>query len=343
MPKEMRDARIAQRSPVLEQHMGLIFRGTVTTYTNITHFKISALPEYGDPADFPNDIFLGYYVYVLWDTGGTGAAPQGESRLVSGYTSSDGTVTHTAFTVPLAVGDIVLLVHPDVYNAAVLADVGDASSSTLGSLYGILGNPGQSFLTMVGYEGATSLAAKLTTARAGYIDIMNSDGKFLLSNAITGEVAFSLYDILKVSATEKLKNFIAKTGGTEVPAGTSLYDELADILDLTRTYAAVAVTVAETNLFIDDAPVRATAGRSVKVDLTNVAAGDTYVIREYYRLVAMGAYVQVSDDASNTYVGVQTPVIKTVSLDTYLYGCKITAQKIAGTDRTINYESFVEA
>jgi hypothetical protein len=55
---------------------------------------------------------------------------------------------------------------------ALLADVGDASASTLGSLYGILGNPaaGQDLATRIGYEGATSLAAKLTAARAALID-----------------------------------------------------------------------------------------------------------------------------------------------------------------------------
>lgn len=51
-----------------------------------------------------------------------------------------------------------------------LADVGDASASTLGSIYGILGNPVQSFLAMIGFEGATSLAAKLTLARAALLD-----------------------------------------------------------------------------------------------------------------------------------------------------------------------------
>lgn len=54
--------------------------------------------------------------------------------------------------------------------AALQADVGDASASLLGSLYAILGNPAQSFLTMLGYEGATSLANKLTAARAVLLD-----------------------------------------------------------------------------------------------------------------------------------------------------------------------------
>lgn len=54
--------------------------------------------------------------------------------------------------------------------AALQADVGDASASTLGSLYGILGNPAQTFLAMIGYEGALSLANKLTAARAALLD-----------------------------------------------------------------------------------------------------------------------------------------------------------------------------
>ncbi len=53
---------------------------------------------------------------------------------------------------------------------ALLADLGDASASTLGSIYSILGNPAQTFLAMIGYEGATALADKLTAARAALLD-----------------------------------------------------------------------------------------------------------------------------------------------------------------------------
>lgn len=255
MPREVRDARLTERSAVLEQHMGLVFRGTVTTYTDITHFKISALPEYGDPADFRNAMFKEYYIHVLWDAGGAGAAPQGESQLISAYTSTDGTITHAAFTVPLAVGDEVLLIHPRIEN------------------YDI---KGASFATATDSLHATAV-------------------------------------------------------------------ELDEILDLTRVYAAIACSAVETNLFIDDAPVRGTVGRSVKIDLSALAAGDTYVLREYYRLTNAGAYFKISNDAANTFVGVQDPVLKSIELEPYLYGCKITTQKTAGTDRTINYESFVEA
>lgn len=58
--------------------------------------------------------------------------------------------------------------------AALMADVGDASASVLGSLYAILGNPAQSFNTMVGYQGATALANKLTLARATNLDNLDA-------------------------------------------------------------------------------------------------------------------------------------------------------------------------
>jgi hypothetical protein len=136
----------------------LAFKGTVTTYTDTTHFKVSGL------AGFGNDYFGGpnnsWYVYALRDSGGAGALPQGEDETISDYVSSDGTFTHTAFTTPLAVGDEVLIVHAWAKSAAggdataanqtlLLADIGDASASTLLSLYGILGNPSASMATTI--------------------------------------------------------------------------------------------------------------------------------------------------------------------------------------------------
>ena len=70
------------------------------------------------------------------------------------------------------------------------ADVGDASASTQGSLYGIVGNPaaGQDLATRIGYEGATSLANKLTAARAGYLDLLlTTDNNY----SSTGNINFT--------------------------------------------------------------------------------------------------------------------------------------------------------
>jgi hypothetical protein len=84
--------------------LGLSYYGKVTTYTDTTHFKASALAGFGDT------FFKGYFVYVVRDAGGAGAAPQFEQVEILDYTSTDGTFQHDAFTTSLAEDDEVLIV-----------------------------------------------------------------------------------------------------------------------------------------------------------------------------------------------------------------------------------------
>jgi len=118
--------------------------GLVSQVLSPTQFQCPRLQEYGD------DYFAGWNVYVLRDIRSTPtvvAAPQGEQVVSTAFTRSGGIVTHPAFTVPMVAGDEILMLHPNVSNlitgaiAAIQADIGAASGSTLGSLYGILGNP----------------------------------------------------------------------------------------------------------------------------------------------------------------------------------------------------------
>ncbi|MBW2646130.1 MAG: hypothetical protein JRE23_08130 [Deltaproteobacteria bacterium] len=260
MPTQLRDARITQRSKVLSQHHGLVFRGTVTTYTDTTHFKISALPNYGDASDFPDNFFKDYYVYVVWDSAGTGLAPQGEKTPVTAYASSDGAFTHAAFTTPLAVGDEVLLIHPSAINASVIVALDEIE----GTLF--------------------------------------------------------------VSADDSLHAISTK---------------IDEILDLTRTGSSILVSAAETSLFIDDAPSKIINGNILRIDLSNMAAGDTYDFKEYYRMESAGSYIEMADTI--TLSGAQSPPGFTIRLDQYRYGCKVTATKTAGTDRTFTIEAYREA
>ena len=283
MPKQLRDARLTQRSKVLEQHTGLIFRGTVTTYTDTTHFKVSGLPEYGNADDFPDNFFKDYYVYVAWDAGGAGAAPQTESQKASAYTSSDGTITHVAFTTPLAVDDEIFLIHPSAYNATVIAslDVPSADSTDNVLERDVIGNKTDTAQTTVG-------------------------------------TTHSIMRYMKGAVTE-----------------------LSEILDLTRTGGDIAVTGAETNLYIDDAPTKVINGLSIKIDMTNMAAGDTYEFREYYRIESGGSYLEVADTIILN--DAQTNPLYIIQLQPHRYGCKVTAKKTAGTDRNFKIETVVEA
>jgi hypothetical protein len=94
----------------------LVFKGTVTTATDATHFASTDLIGHG------NDALVGWYVYVFHDAGGAGAAPQGEKQPISGYVSSTGTFTHTAFTADLAVDDEVLILHESIVSDSATID-----------------------------------------------------------------------------------------------------------------------------------------------------------------------------------------------------------------------------
>lgn len=87
---------------------GLVFKGAVTTYTDTIHFKVSQLSGYGAGAFIPT-AGAPYEIYVFQ---ADAAAPEGEQTPVVAYTTGDGTFQHAAFTAPLAVGDVVYIIHP---------------------------------------------------------------------------------------------------------------------------------------------------------------------------------------------------------------------------------------
>ncbi|MDD4985693.1 MAG: hypothetical protein PHQ43_07885 [Dehalococcoidales bacterium] len=130
---------------------GLVFDAEVTAWTSPTSFTAPGLA--GQGAGF----FIGWTVYVVRDIGGLAAAPQGESQLVTAYDTSSGRITHVAFTVPLAVGDSVYLLHPSIANvsAAILAVVNPYMTRTQGLYYyGVVTDvPGANQFTIAALSG----------------------------------------------------------------------------------------------------------------------------------------------------------------------------------------------
>jgi hypothetical protein len=126
-----------------------------------------------------------------------------------------------------------------------------------------------------------------------------------------------------------------------VSAVDSLKALADDILDLTRSDDDVAVTAAETNLFIDDAPAKIIVGGSIKIDMSNMGVGDTYEFREYYRIESGGSYLEVATTV--TLSDAQADPLYVMHLEHYRYGMKITAKKTAGTDRSFMIEVIREA
>ncbi len=157
---------------VKDIYRGLAFVGTVTTATDTTHFKASALAGKGD------NFFYGWEIYVLWDAVGAADAPQGEHKPCSGgYTSSDGTFIHAAFTTQLALTDKVLLVHPwlvanadwlnggrlDLILDAINTNQGNPAAHTLVSTTAKIGNIARTLDLILGarWDGAGDLGTDI--------------------------------------------------------------------------------------------------------------------------------------------------------------------------------------
>jgi len=174
--------------------------------------------------------------------------------------------------------------------AALMADVGDASASALGSIYDILDDPAQSYLAMIGYEGATSLADKLTAIRAGYLDLITP-----------------IFDIVNAILT------LTETGGTLTTDGT------------------------EQDIYINNAPAGVFSPKIIQLDFTNQTAGETVVIREYYRISSVGALIK-KDEV--TFAGVQDPLLRNVTLEPNRFGIQVTIEKTAGTNRAYPWEAI---
>jgi len=100
--------RIVMKADKDAADYGLAFEGVVTTATDTTHFKASGLAGFG-AGFFKPTAGTPYEIFVVQ---ADGAAPEGEQTPVVAYTSSDGTFEHAEFTAQLAVGDIVLIIHP---------------------------------------------------------------------------------------------------------------------------------------------------------------------------------------------------------------------------------------
>lgn len=99
---------------------GLSFKGVVTEYVDTTHFKVSSLAGFGTGFFKP----IAGSAYEILVVQADGAAPEGQQTPVVVYTSLDGTFQHIAFSVPLAIGDIVLIINP------IIAALGTKASST---------------------------------------------------------------------------------------------------------------------------------------------------------------------------------------------------------------------
>jgi len=118
---------------------------------------------------------------------------------------------------------------------------------------------------------------------------------------------------------------------------------ISDAIDalsvLSETGGTLTADGTEQNVVIVDAPASVFIPRKTLIDLSNMAAGDTTVIRVYYRIKSGGNYV-LKDEV--TYNGPVTPALINVELEPNRFGFKVTLEQTAGTNRDYDWEYLYE-
>ncbi len=120
-----------------ESAMALLRRiataGSLVHFGDITAVSAGVSSTIADLIGWEDDYFLGWWMMIVRDNGGAGAAPQGEFRQISSYTSTTGLMNHTAFSAADVVGDQAMLIHPLLYGLfAATRGSGPRSLETLG-------------------------------------------------------------------------------------------------------------------------------------------------------------------------------------------------------------------
>ena len=123
-----------------------------------------------------------------------------------------------------------------------------------------------------------------------------------------------------------------------------IHELVAAEFTLQETGGTLTADGSEQILYINDNPLGCFHPHTLFVDLENMQAGSTVIIRVYYRLNAGGG-LQLWD--YHTYTGVDGGLasgLKLISADLLptRFGVKITLEQTAGTYRDYDWEIFTE-
>ena len=143
-------------------NQGLCYYGVVTGVPVAGQFEIAALAGLG-AAKFATVIpeYM-YHAFVLRDAAGGGVAPQGESQPVSNYATNTGNFTAAAFTVPVGIGDEILIIHPFLARTMNLAGLPPAVGSLAANWQSGVATSGEAGADLVSI-GAANTSYKLNS------------------------------------------------------------------------------------------------------------------------------------------------------------------------------------
>jgi len=234
---------------------GIQFRGDVTAGGSGTTTSTD-LSGFGD-AFFVTD----WVIICTYDVGGSAAAPEGEIRDITGYTSTTGVFTHTAFSAAAASGDKIMISRRE----DVLIDgLTLAAAPVTGSL--------STFIAAGG--GSSSLGTDLG-ADNSLVDVLGSDG-VVTTNADAG----SLLGAIGTNEAAADTPFTSSTA--EADRDGSLIERSEKIIELLETGTLNKLTApADTYSILDilgsdgSTTTGAVAGSLLGAIGTNEAAADT--------------------------------------------------------------------
>jgi len=115
----------------------------------------------------------------------------------------------------------------------------------------------------------------------------------------------------------------------------SLTSLASSILTLTETGGTVTTDGTEQDIYLNNAPSALYSPRMLKLDCTNHTAGETIVVRIYYRVESGGAMVMEIED---THAGAIDPLLLNIDLKDNRYGVQITIEKTGGANRAYEWE-----
>jgi len=282
-------------------------------------------------AGFPDDIFnTEFWLQVIHNVNAPGTAPEREIRRIVDYVGATGTFTIDALSANVEANDLVCVFHESIMGMEILGfgtiTISSATIPTDANRTGLCpwenndyfkgcllmpteGNcrfqprPIQSY---VAATGVFTLAEPFSQA-PGMVDYVI----IRFAYPVAAHITINLISAL-VNATLVLK----ETGGTLTADGT------------------------EQVLVIADPPMGNFKPTKIKVDCTNMAWGDSIILRWYERITgAPGAWIKKDELQLDD---VQVPPLKNIELEPNRHGIKVTLQQIAGVNRNYLWEYLWE-
>jgi len=120
-------------------------------------------------------------------------------------------------------------------------------------------------------------------------------------------------------------------------------DAIREVTDseaiLTEVGGQITTDGTEQTIYTEEAPAGIFRPVCAKVDFTNHTAGETVILRLYYRIAPGGAFVR--QDAT-TFAGVPVDLLIHTDFEPNRYGIRFTIEKTAGANRAYDWEVFYE-